>query len=244
MNAIRVMTYNIHRGRGRDGRVDVERVRQVIGDGAPDLVALQELEHDSESGQLNRLGEVLGMRCFGNPACGGNAFLSYVPLKGLQAFDLGEGGTCLRADADFGGRRLHLFNLRLCASSLQGRARQITTLLGPDLLGSPSLSCPVLVLGDFADWWWGPGNLSLNLLLRKARLPLWSATYPAPFAVAGRDRAYLRGEVRVVDAAIIRSRLARQASLHLPLVLTVQLTDPRHYLRVEKLDNRMRIAPG
>lgn len=180
MNAIRIMTYNIHRGRGRDGRVDLARIREVIGDGAPDVVALQELEQGADPSQLTLLGEGLGMRCYGDPARGGSAFLAYVPLKGVQAFDLGE-GSCLRADADFGGRRLHLFNLRLSGTSLQGRSRQVATLLGPDLLGSRSLSCPLLLLGDFADWWWGPGNLSLNLVLRRARLPLWSATFPAPF---------------------------------------------------------------
>jgi endonuclease/exonuclease/phosphatase family metal-dependent hydrolase len=245
VKAIRIMTYNIHRGRGRDGRVDVDRIQQVIGEGAPDLVALQELDQAPDPCQLTRLGDGLGMRSFGNPVCGGNGFLSYVPLRGVHTFDLGDGGSCLRVDADFGGGRLHLFNLRLCPSSPQSRARQITKLLGPDLLGSPSISCPVLVLGDFADWWWGSGNLSLNLLLRKARLPFWNATYPTPFPIVGRDRAYLRGEVRVVDATILRSRQARHASLHLPLILTVQVTDPRSYLKVEKLNsNRMRIAPG
>jgi hypothetical protein len=44
--------------------------------------------------------------------------------------------------------------------------------------------------------------------------------------------------------AVFRA-LSRQASSHLPLVLTVQVIDPRTYLRVEKLSrSRMEIAPG
>jgi hypothetical protein len=44
---------------------------------------------------------------------------------------------------------------------------------------------------------------------------------------------------------IPRGTLARQASSHLPLVLTVQICDPRTYLKLEKLSHgRMEIAPG
>ncbi len=191
-----------------------------------------------------RLAERLGMRRYGLSRYCANAFLSYYPLKGIQEFELGEGGCCLRADADLNGQRLHLFNLRL-DSAPSARRRQISVLLGPDLLGNAALGCPTLVLGDFADLLWGPGNINLTLVLRKARRPLWSSTYPARFPVAGRDRAYLRGELRIVDSNIPRSPLARQASTHLPLSLTVKITDPRTYLRVEKLHpGQMKIAPG
>ncbi len=244
MTTIRVMTYNIQCCRGNDGRVDPDRVREVIGAGAPDIVALQEVNPAADGNQLRYLGERLGMRCFAGPCQGSNAFLSYYPLRGVQEYDLGSGGFCLRADADLSGKRLHLFNLRL-DSAPGPRRRQIDCLLGPTLLGNRSLTCPTLVLGDFADVLWGPGNVSLTMELRKARRPLWHATYPSWFPLVGRDRAYLRGDVRIVDSRIERGPLARQASSHLPLVLTLQVTDPRKYLRVEKLNrNRMEIAPG
>ena len=38
------MTYNIHHGRGLDGRVDIPRIAGVIMDARPDLVALQEVD--------------------------------------------------------------------------------------------------------------------------------------------------------------------------------------------------------
>jgi endonuclease/exonuclease/phosphatase family metal-dependent hydrolase len=118
-------------------------------------------------------------------------------------------------------------------------------LLGPDILGSPGLACPVLVIGDFADLGGGPGSSYLSGRLRKARGPLWSATFPARWPLVTRDRAYLCGDLRVVDSMIPRGVLARQASSHLPLVLTVQICDPRTYLKLEKLSHsRMEIAPG
>lgn len=240
MTTIRIMTYNIHGCRGGDDKVDPDRILQVIGEAAPDIVALQEIESASGQEQISYLAERLGMRRYDHADCG-NAFLSYYPLRGIRALDL-RGGCCLRADLDVAGKRLHLINLRLDAA---GRHGQMASLLGPDILGSRSLACPVLVLGDFADMGGGPGGTYLSGRLRKARGPLWSATFPARWPLVTRDRAYLCGDLRVVDSMIPRGTLARHASSHLPLVLTVQICDPRTYLKIEKLSHgRMEIAPG
>jgi endonuclease/exonuclease/phosphatase family metal-dependent hydrolase len=74
---------------------------------------------------------------------------------------------------------------------------------------------------------------------------MWRATYPARCPLFARDRAYLRGPVRVLDGAINRGYLARQTSNHLPLTLTVQVTDTRRYLPFAELaGQRMEAAPG
>ncbi len=241
--AIRMMTYSIQGCRGPDERIDPDRILQVIAEGAPGIAALQEVDASAGADQLNYLAGRLGMRCYGNPGQGGNAFVSYYPLKGVQEYPLGGGGSCLRADVDIGGGRLHLLNVRL--DPTLNRRRQIATLLGPDLLANRSLVCPVLILGDFADWFWGAGNLRLNMNLRRASRPLLNATYPSRFPLVSRDRAYLRGEVKIEQSRVLRSPVARQASSHLPLILTVLVSDPRCYLRLEKLRQRqMEIAPG
>src|SRR5262245_61716400 len=41
---LRVMTYNIHRGRGIDRRLDLGRIAAVIASFEPDIVALQEVD--------------------------------------------------------------------------------------------------------------------------------------------------------------------------------------------------------
>ncbi len=242
MTTIRIMTYNIQRCRGGDGRIDPERILQVIGEGAADIVALQQVDASCQTGHLKFLAERLGMGCYANPRAGANAFLSYYPLRGVQEYELGQGGVCQRADADINGKRMHLFNLRLDCSPVR-RQRQIADLLGPCLLGSPSLACPTLVLGDFADMLWGPGNLSLNMNLRKAKRPFWPGTYPANFPLIGRDRAYVRGELKIVASTIERGALARLASTHLPLVLTLEISNTRQFLHLKKI-NRMEIATG
>lgn len=244
MSTARIMTYNIQQCRGSDGRVNPDRILNVIADAAPDIVVLQELGTVHHADILPYLAERLGLDAFRDAAGGPLAYLSFFPLRGVQRFDLGYGGQCLRADVDLGGKRLHLLNV--CLDSFpRFRSHQVAHLLGPDLLDNPSLSCPTLILGDFADYFWGTGNLELASLLRRARRPLWRGTYPARCPVFGRDRAYLRGAVRVLDASINRSFLARQASTHLPLTLTVQVTDTRRSVRLRQLaGGRMETAPG
>lgn len=245
MSTARVMTYNIQRCQGLDGEFNPDRVLNVIADAAPDIVALQEAAPGRHGDPLPYLSEHLGMAAYRAPGGVPAAFLSPLPLRGVQSYELGAGGYCLRADVDLGGKRLHLLNLRLDPAP-NFRARQINRLLGPELLGNPSLVCPVLVLGDFADFFWSAGNLGLSSALRPALRPMWRATYPARFPLFARDRAYLRGPVRVLDGAINRSYLARQASSHLPLTVTVQVTDTRSFLRFGDLTGppRMETAPG
>ena len=244
MSTARIMTYNIQRCLGVDGEFNPDRVLNVIADAAPDIVALQETAPARHADPLPYLAEHLGMVAYRDPAGTPAAFLSHLPLRAVQAFELGYGGYCLRADVDLGGKRLHLLNLSL--ESVSGfRTRQVARLLGPELLGNPSLICPVVVLGDFADFFWSAGNLGLTSALRPALRPVWRATYPARCPLFDRDRAYLRGPVRVLDGAINRSYLARQASSHLPLTLTVQVTDPRRFLPFAELTGRrMETAPG
>jgi endonuclease/exonuclease/phosphatase family metal-dependent hydrolase len=244
MTTARIMTYNVQRWLGVDGEFNPDRVLNVIADAAPDIVALQEIAPVRYADPLPYLAQHLGMVAYRDPAGTPATFLSHLPLRGVQAFELGYGGYCLRADVDLGGKRLHLLNL--CLEAAPGfRNRQVARLLGPELLGHPSLVCPVMVLGDFADYFWSSGNLGLASALRPALRPMWRATYPARCPLFDRDRAYLRGAVRVLDGAINRSYLARQASSHLPLTLTVQVTDPRRFLPFADLaGRRMEAAPG
>jgi endonuclease/exonuclease/phosphatase family metal-dependent hydrolase len=216
----------------------------VIADAAPDIVVLQELGSVQHADILPYLAERLGLDAYRDATGGPLAFLSFFPLKAVQKFELGYGGQCLRADVELGGKRLHLLNV--CLDSFpRFRSHQVANLLGPELIGNPSLVCPALILGDFADYFWGAGNLELASILRRTRQPLWRGTYPARYPLFGRDRAYLRGAVRVLDASINRSFLARQASTHLPLTLTVQVTDTRRSVRLRQLaGGRMEVAPG
>jgi endonuclease/exonuclease/phosphatase family metal-dependent hydrolase len=65
---LRVLTYNIHHGEGRDGVLDLERIASVINAAQPDLVALQELDQGTtrthQHLELDELGEMTGLNGF------------------------------------------------------------------------------------------------------------------------------------------------------------------------------------
>ncbi len=235
MISIRVMTYNVTNCTGTDGQCQPSRIAGVIGACAPDIVALQQI--NVQAGDLDLLADRLGMHAYGPAETTGNALLSFYPLNAVRNYDLGGGGRCQRADLDHQGQRLHLFNVRLTTDP-EKRKKQIEILLGSDLLGSESLTCPTLVIGDFADYWLGVGNLDLNLDLQRVRRPFYRATYPATLPVFGRDRAYIGRDLKVLDAKVIYS--GREAARHLPLILTLQATDTLIYLRKK---NKIRV-PG
>jgi endonuclease/exonuclease/phosphatase family metal-dependent hydrolase len=66
--ALRVLTYNIHHGEGRDGVFDLERIASVINAAQPDLVALQELDQGTTRTQqhreLDELAQMTGLTGF------------------------------------------------------------------------------------------------------------------------------------------------------------------------------------
>lgn len=227
MPGLRIMTYNV---RGFSCHSDsLAAVQAVIAAAAPDIVALQEVEagHDDA---LQILAQRLGMRSYAAPGRCGNAFLSYYPLHHLQSFSLSEHGCCLRAELDFSQKRMHFYNVRIDGA---GRHKeQIDSLLGDELLGAQHLGYPAMILGDFDDHRRGGINWDLLLTLRRVSKPLVHGTYPACFPILARSRAYVLGEIHVLSTEVVRNRLARQASSHLPLLMTIEITDIRSFLKL------------
>ena len=66
MRTFRIVTYNIHKGRGLDGRARAERIARVLEKINPDIVALQEVVNHAgvsiEDHQASFLAERLGHR--------------------------------------------------------------------------------------------------------------------------------------------------------------------------------------
>ena len=226
MPGLRIMTYNVRAFcHHRDGLAAIEA---VIAASAPDIVALQEVV--SAGNQLQILSQRLGMRLYVAPGRCGNAFLSYYPLHHLQSFSLSEYGCCLRAELDFGQKRMHFYNVQI--DGAQQHKEQIDSLLGDDLLGAQHLGIPSLILGDFGYNRSVAINWDLLLALQRVTRPLVHGTYPAWLPLLARDRAYILGELRVLAIEVVRNRLARKASSHLPLLLTVEITDLRKFLKI------------
>src|SRR6185369_16867220 len=61
---IRIATYNVHKCRGMDRRVDLERIARVIEDLDADVIAIQEILHgEGNNSQARFLSERLRYQC-------------------------------------------------------------------------------------------------------------------------------------------------------------------------------------
>lgn len=59
MTALRVMTYNIHHGRGMDDVVDLGRIASIIAAAAPDIVSVQEVDRGkARTGRVDQPAEL------------------------------------------------------------------------------------------------------------------------------------------------------------------------------------------
>ena len=230
MSILRVMTYALK----GSSVFEAAGVAQLIRNQRPELVFLQHLPDHV----LEGLAKEAGLKAY--TTYGDCGFLSRHPLSALQAICLGGEGTCLRADLDLAGKRIHLFNVQLVIEPTQ-RGQQIARLFSADLLGA-SLPCATLVGGDFSLPLWGSGQWLLRRRLKLVSHPVWGANYPAAFPLWSRDRFYLRGPIRSLAGQVVKSSELHRVSNHLPVITTLELTDTRVYLKVPEV-SRTRMRP-
>ena len=239
MHRIRIATYNIHKARGLDRRVRVERIARVLDMIQADVAALQEVvSHEGQSiedhqaaylaGQLGyfyAIGETRKHR----GGIYGNVTLSRWAIEGTRHADLSVPGReergVLRTDIRVGHRLVHIFNAHLGTGHWE-RRRQARRLIDHDLLKAMDLTGPRILLGDFNEWTRGlvSRTLSAEFHLTDLRVHLpRSRAYPMGLPLLNLDHIYFDPHFRVERARFHRSRLALIASDHLPLVADLVL---------------------
>jgi endonuclease/exonuclease/phosphatase family metal-dependent hydrolase len=236
----RVVTYNVHKCRGMDGRVRPQRIAAVLREVAADVVALQEVLSvpgaDHATDQARFLADALEMELrFGATrevpgGCYGNAVMSRFPLGTGRSHDLSVPGRekrgCLRADVHLApGRWLHVFNVHLGTAFLERRV-QARRLVAAEILENHELKGPRMVLGDFNEWATGLAtrllrsnlnSVDIRTHLRRRR------TYPGMVPVLHLDHIYYDDPLELQALVLHRTRLALVASDHLPLVADFHL---------------------
>jgi endonuclease/exonuclease/phosphatase family metal-dependent hydrolase len=239
---LRVVTYNVHRCKGLDGRVRPDRVAKVLKEIDADIVALQEVVcipgGEPEGDQAHYLAREIGADfLFGENrklwgGAYGNVVLSKLPMKTVKNHDLSVRGRerrgCLHIDVELAGRVLHVFNVHLGTAFLE-RRKQGRKLAGLDILLNNELKGPRLLLGDFNEW--APGlttkllrahmqSVDIKKHLRRRR------TYPGVLPMFHLDHIYHDESMEVVGLTLHRTRTALVASDHLPLVAELKLLPP------------------
>jgi len=239
MRKFRIATYNIHKGRGLDGRTRVERIARVLDEVGADIVALQEVvSHEGRSiqdHQASYLADKLGyFHTIGETrkhrgGVYGNVTLSRWDFELVRQIDLSVAGReergALRTDIRLGGDVLHVFNVHLGTAFLE-RRKQAARLIHEDLLKAIDISGPRVVLGDFNEWTRGLVTKTLTAEFHRTDLRAHlrrTRSYPTVLPVLHLDHIYFDHHLKVEKAEFHRSQLSMIASDHLPLVADLSI---------------------
>jgi endonuclease/exonuclease/phosphatase family metal-dependent hydrolase len=238
MQRVRIVTYNIHKGRGLDGRVQIERIARVLAELDADIVALQEVvsydgpsREDHQASYLaNRFGYfyAIGETRKHHGGVYGNVTLSRWKIDRASHTDLSvsdrEERGALRTDIRSGHRRLHIFNVHL-GTGFRERKQQALR-LDKLLLKAVDISGPRVILGDFNEWTHGLVTRTLKAEFHATDLSVYlprKRAYPAGLPLLHLDHIYLDHHFQIDRARFVQTRLSLVASDHLPLVADLSL---------------------
>jgi endonuclease/exonuclease/phosphatase family metal-dependent hydrolase len=228
---VKIVTYNVHKCRGMDGRTHVRRVANVLGRIDADIVALQEVfaSEQGRQSQVEIIAAELGMEAAfgrtryldGRPY--GNAILSRWPILSWSRMHLPwtrrEQRGCLRANIDTPLGVIHTFNIHLGTSFFE-RRHQIRAFLKEEYLHS-DLSGPRLLVGDFNEWVSGLTTKTLQQKFESLNMQLHirrKKSYPGLLPFLHLDHIYFERPLHIEMAELVRNRETLLASDHLPLV--------------------------
>lgn len=240
----RILTYNVRRCLGTDGRLSPGRIADVIAAYEPDVVALQEVDvRRSRTGgvdQAHAIAQSLGMQMHFHASMRvmeeeyGNALLTHRPSRLVKAGPL-PGGTgrlapeprgALWASVNLGGVDVQVITTHLGLRRNE-RLMQVDCLLGPQWLGHPACREPVILLGDFNASPRSRAYQRLAACLRDAQgvVPYQRAkpTFPSRLPMLRIDHVFVSRSIHVMRVESVRSPTARAASDHLPLMIEFQV---------------------
>jgi len=221
--AIVIASYNTHSGIGLDGRFVPLRIARVLGEVRADIVALQELRtHASGFDMLDYLRGESGHHAIAGPtvisagSSFGNGLLTRFPLLSVKHISLDvarrepRGAIDAVIDCDGAPLRVIATHLGLRPSERRDQVKRLldTIRAGPAL--------PTVLLGDLNEWFLH--GRPLRWLHDHFGESPAHATFPSPLPLLALDRIWSSPASLLRRVRVHRSRLARRASDHLPLV--------------------------
>ena len=232
---LRILTYNIHKAIGGvDRKYRPERIIDTIRHYDPDIALLQEVDDGVPRSRMDRqvdlLGDALGLkhRAFqanvklkqGNY---GNATLSRFPISESVNLDLTiplkKRRRALIAEFHIAignhHRKLMVCNTHLGLAGLE-RTAQMKKVLRHDTIAHLHSNTPAIIAGDLNDVW---SSLAKRMLPDDfISVSKHVRTFPAFRPLRSLDAIYYRGDLEPETCFAGHTKLARQASDHLPLI--------------------------
>jgi endonuclease/exonuclease/phosphatase family metal-dependent hydrolase len=232
-SAFRVITYNIRKGKGPNGRTEVamRRIGEALGAHGADLILCQEVFHCARTGdsQSGGLAEEMGLSSYYGAnkfrAVGHHGNTTFTRLK-VQHFDNHDISTnpverrgALYTRLRLGKTPLHVFNVHLGLNQWQRRTQ--VRRIGELVQSVSKPGEPVLLAGDFNDWRRDLERIVLGELgfddpfadHDPIELRTWHARRPV-FAL---DRIYVKN-LRALSAGRLAGSPWSDLSDHLPLM--------------------------
>jgi endonuclease/exonuclease/phosphatase family metal-dependent hydrolase len=238
---LRCASWNIHRARGTDGRIDPGRIRAAIADHlAPDgldVLALQEADEECRPHgrilDIDRISADIGLGYqhadatmrWGPQSSGflGTILFMHPRFDAVHRDVIDLPGHCHRGavaiEAQAGGVAFRLMSAHL---SLSQPLRIIQMrIIGQYLRRRPPMQ--TVLLGDFNEWRpWGGLMFSARLVGQRFRGPA-IGTFPSRYPVLPVDRIMTDRPGAVFGARVMAGAELRRASDHLPIAGTVSV---------------------
>lgn len=222
---LRVLTYNIHHGEGRDRRFDLERLANVIKSAKPDVVAIQEVDRHTrraqEADQAAILGQLTGLKSVFGKAMHfsggeyGEALLSRFPIDQVEVhplpFRFGQeprAALQARITPDNGLPAFILIGTHLCHQSETTRADQTEQI---NKLVAEEGGSPVILAGDLNA---RTGSVPMNILLQKRWIDASAPKSRIDYVLLRQNDPWKVIEVTVIDE--------RVASDHRPVLVVLE----------------------
>lgn len=229
---LRVLTYNVRRCLGVDGRYSPERIADVIAECEPDVVALQELDVGRlRSGGVDQAGAIARRLGFDHvhfhPALQqgdelyGDAILTRAASRLVRAGALPAQAAWRKTETRgavwiaLEQGALQVVNTHFGLGRRERRL-QAAALLGAEWLGRTELAAPLVLLGDFNSMPGGRVHQAFCGRLRDANAG-GGATFPTFRPILRIDHIFVSPSLRIIGSRVHRSALARIASDHYPL---------------------------
>lgn len=226
------MTYNIHRGRGLDRKVDLGRIADVIASYDPDVIALQEVDIGRErSGRIDQpteLAKRLGLDVVFAPNVAyadnehyGLATLTRLRIQSTRHIKLpqryrSEPRSSLFTVLEWGaGHVVEVINTHL-SILFKERPGQVAA------MAAEMASEALIVAGDFNMTPWSPAYRMLRHGSFLHSATRFARTWPAVAPFMPLDHILYRGQVDVVRGEAWTGGPARSASDHLPVIVELQ----------------------